>query len=94
MNENIALFLQKVEKDEALVAKLSEMKDPDEAYALAASIQEGFTKEEFAAAMVELYKGELTADDLAKYAGGVDTDVVVTTASITGAAAVGSAFAI
>ena len=47
MNENIVQFLKLVEKDSALAAKLSAMKDPEEAFALASSIQGGFTKEEF-----------------------------------------------
>ena len=92
MNEKIALFLQKVEKDETLVAKLSAIKNPDEAYALAASVQEGFTKEEFVAAMEGIHNGDLTADDLEKLAGGVDIDDTVfeATYSIASVAAIGA----
>lgn len=43
MNEIIVLPLKKTETDKAPVAKLSEMKDLDEAYALVASIQDGYT---------------------------------------------------
>jgi len=71
MNESIVLFLQKVEKDEALAAKLSAIRSPDEAYALAASVQEGFTKEEFVAAMEGIRNGDLSDADLARMSGGV-----------------------
>ena len=82
MNEKIKLFLQKVEGDEALAAKMRDIRNPDEAYALAASVQDGFTKEEFVAAMEGIRDGDLTADDLGKLAGGVDvSDVASATAS-------------
>ena len=82
MNEKIKLFLQKVEGDEALAAKLRDIKNPDEAYALAASVQDGFTKDEFVAAMDGIRNGNLTADDLGKLAGGIDvSDVSEATAS-------------
>ena len=82
MNEKIKLFLQKVEGDEALAAKLRDIKNPDEAYALAASVQDGFTKDEFVAAMEGIHNGDLTADDLGKLAGGIDvSDVSEATAS-------------
>jgi len=82
MNEKIKLFLQKVEGDEALAAKMRDIKNPDEAYALAASVQDGFTKEEFVAAMEGIRNGDLSADDLGKLAGGVDvSDVSSATAS-------------
>jgi len=92
MNEKIALFLHKVEKDETLVAKLSAIKNPDEAYALAASVQDGFTKEEFVAAMEGIRNGDLTAEDLEKLAGGVDIDNTVfeATYSIASVAAIGA----
>jgi len=87
MNEKIKLFLQKVEKDEALAAKFQGITNPDEAYALAASIQAGFTKEEFISAMEQINNGELSQDDLAAMAGGVDeTGVIISGAStVTGA---------
>ena len=82
MNGNIVMFLKQVEQDEALIAKLNAIKDPDEAYALAASVQDGFTKEEFVAAMEGIRDGDLTADDLGKLAGGIDvSDVTYATAS-------------
>ena len=47
MNENIKVFLEKMAADSELQARFSQIKDPDEAYELASSIQSGFTKEEF-----------------------------------------------
>ena len=52
------------------------MKSPDEAYALAASVQEGFTKDEFIAAMDEIRKEEFSDTDLESLAGGDETDVM------------------
>ena len=91
MNEKIALFLQKVEKDETLVAKLSAIKNPDEAYALAASVQGGFTKEEFVAAMEGIRNGDLSVADLEKLAGGVDTTDFVIPSIVGSSAAAGAA---
>ena len=93
MNEKIELFLQKVEKDEALAAKLSAIRNPDEAYALAASVQDGFTKEEFVAAMEGIRNGDLSADDLGKLAGGVDATATISVSMsvYSGAAAAGAA---
>ena len=87
MNEKIKLFLQKVEKDEALAAKFQGVTNPDEAYALAASVQDGFTKEEFISAMEQI-NSELSQDDLAAMAGGVDETGLI----ISGASAVSGAF--
>jgi predicted ribosomally synthesized peptide with nif11-like leader len=73
MNENIKLFLQKISQDEALQAKFNEVKDPDKAYEIAASIQDGFTKEEFITTMKELkaqMSKDLSDEDLEKAAGG------------------------
>lgn len=59
--------------------RLSTIQDPDEAYRLASSVQDGFTKEEFINAMKDIaaLKGELSDDDLKKYAGGSDVTEVV-----------------
>ena len=62
--------------DQELIAKFQEIRDPEEAYKLASSIQPGFTKEEFIAEMTRLNDtavktlNELTDGDLAKVAGG------------------------
>jgi len=94
MNEKIALFLKKAEEDEALAAKLRVIRNPDEAYALAASVQEGFTKEEFIAAMDKIRKDELSEADLASLAGGAKTDDVVESVMIsTGVSSAGTAAA-
>ncbi|MBQ8964903.1 MAG: Nif11-like leader peptide family natural product precursor [Clostridia bacterium] len=98
MNEDIVLFLQKAEKDEALVAKLSAIRNPDEAYALATTVQGGFTKEEFIAAMDEIRKEELSDADLMSLAGGGKTDDVLDSilisTSVSSAASASAALAI
>ena len=77
MNEKIALFLKKIEGDEALAARFQGVTNPDEAYAIAASVQDGFTKEEFVAAMEGIRNGELSDADLAKMSGGIEDDVLM-----------------
>ena len=80
MNENIKTFLEKVAADSELQSKFSQINDPDEAYALASSIQSGFTKEEFVEAMTaikEAMNEDLTDEDLAKSAGGDTEDIIV-----------------
>ena len=79
MNENIKLLLEKLNKDESIVAKLKEIKDPDEAYKLVSSVQGGFTKEEFVDAMKKLGSagdGELSDEDVAAAAGGSSSDIL------------------
>ena len=81
MNENIQKFLKRLSEDPEVAAKFNAVKDPDEAYTIASSIQDGFTKEEFMAA-VEAIKasmqssGELSDEDLNKVAGGDASEVV------------------
>ncbi len=73
-NENILKFLEKVGKDKELQDKLSKIRNPDEAYKLASSVQDGFTKEEFDAEMQRLYAEaikDISEDDIAKIAGGL-----------------------
>ena len=79
MNGNIQKFLEKLSQDPELIAKMGAIQDPDEAYRLASSVQDGFTKEEFITAMKELAaaNGDLTDADLKKYAGGSDVTEVV-----------------
>ena len=78
MNENIKALVKKVMADKELQAKFQALRDPDEAYKLASSIQSGFTKEEFIAAMTEMKNSlgtvqKLTDEDLDKAAGGFPT---------------------
>ena len=92
MNENIKAFLQKLAADEALQAQFKAIQDPDKAYELAASVQGGFTKEEFAAAMKELKANmsrDLSDEDLEKAAGGSwsPTDILTPTISAAASAA-------
>ena len=75
MNENIRKFLEKLAQTPEIAAKLSAIKDPDEAYALASSVQDGFTKEEFISSMEQLRdsadnSAELSDEDIGKMAGG------------------------
>ena len=96
MNENIRALLEKISADEELQAKFSQVKDPDEAYALASSIQPGFTKEEFITEMTKIKEAmdeNLTDADLAKSAGGMDTTKIVSIATISSAAISGATLA-
>ena len=80
MNENIKLLLEKLNKDESIVAKLKEIRDPDEAYKLVSSVQGGFSKEEFIEAMQKLGgsgEGELSDADVAAAAGGMSTSSIL-----------------
>ena len=93
MNEKIKEFLQKVAGDEALAAKLQACKSPDEAYALASGMVEGFTKEEFVSVMEKIKAAtengaELSDEDISKMAGGVDWSDVGITAGASAASGV------
>ena len=85
MNENVKKCMEKVAQDSELTAKLSAIQDPDEAYRLASSVQDGFTKEEFIAAMKELtaVNGDLTDADMKKFAGGEDVISAATVSATT-----------
>lgn len=75
VNENLKAFLQKFVEDEELQAKFQGVEDVDTAYALASSIQGGFTKEEFVDTMTELSAStrELSDEELEAVAGGTNT---------------------
>lgn len=90
MKEEIKLFLQKVAEDEELQKKLAACKSPEEAYAFASSVQEGFTFEEFVETMTKLHNAmtqdvELTDEDLAKAAGGMSSAEAATATITVGA---------
>jgi predicted ribosomally synthesized peptide with nif11-like leader len=78
MNENIKKFVEKAINDKALQDKMAACKTPEEAYAIASSVQDGFTMEEFTEAMQQLFdlthENELTDEDLAKAAGGTSEE--------------------
>ena len=97
MNENIKKFLAKVEQSPELQAKFDQIRDPDEAYKLAASIQDGFTKDEFISEMKKLYDEaikDLSDEDIAKVAGGSTlTGVLTALASFVSSASAGAAAA-
>lgn len=75
MNENILKFLEKLSDDKELQDKFSTIKDPDEAYQLAHSIQDGFTKEELMDEIRSLKESmaneDLNPEDLNAVAGGI-----------------------
>lgn len=83
MNESIKALLEKVSEDADLQAKFSQIKDLDEAYALASSVQSGFTKEELVSEMnkiKEAMEENLTDEDMARSAGGdPDTQMISVT---------------
>ena len=92
MNEKIKLFLEKLDADNELQAKFSQLRDPDEAYALATSVQDGFTKEEFITEMTKIKEAmdeNLSDEDLAKSSGGSTGEAVslavTVSVSVTGA---------
>jgi len=72
--------LEKVSDNEELKAKMAAACSGDEAYELASSVQEGFTKEEFFEAMRAAFDsepmGELTDEDLGKVAGGMGEETL------------------
>ena len=101
MNENIKVFLEKLAADQELQARFSQLKDPDQAYELASSIQSGCTREEFITERTKIKEAmeeDLTDDDLAKSSGG-DTETVVASvtisvATVTSAISFGAAAAV
>ena len=81
MKEEIKEFLKKLSADEELQAKFKDIQDPDEAYQLAISVQDGYTKEEFTEAMQAVFASqvrELSNDELNAVAGGKHTTTAVT----------------
>ena len=95
MNEKIKLFLKNVQQDEALAEKFKSITNPDEAYALAASLQDGFTKEEFISAMEQLNSGDLSKDDLTAMASGSQpTDTIPISFTVSGTVMIASAGAV
>ena len=76
MTDNMKALVKKVMESKELQAKFAAVKTLEEAYALAASIQQGLTREEFFNAAEQLEnsaaaKAELTDDDMEKVAGGI-----------------------
>lgn len=79
--KNIKKFLEKVEQSPELQVQFAKIRAPDEAYKLAASIQDGFTKDEFISEMTKIYEAaiaDLSEEDIAKVAGGRFTGVSLT----------------
>ena len=90
MNENIKKFLVKVEESPELQAQFAQIRDPEEAYKLATSVQDGFTKDEFITEMTKIYNEavkDLSEEDLAKVAGGLSLSVILAGAGSAAASA-------
>lgn len=97
IKEEMKLFLQKVAESQELQEKMQACKSPEEAYAIASSVQDGFTFEEFTETMTKLndvVNKELSDEDLAMAAGGSEiTDVFIVTGITLTVTATGSAAA-
>lgn len=99
MNEKIKAVLRKIAADPELVARLNACQNPDEAYKLASSLQDGFTQEEFVSAMKDLDAAvkadDLSDADLEKIAGGGTSELVLSFGvSVVGSASAAAAAAI
>ena len=91
MNENFKKFLDKVENDQELQAKFARLRDPEDAYKLASSLQEGFTREEFITEMKRLFEEaakDVSEEDIAKVAGGSIGEAAGLSAGIAGVAGI------
>ena len=89
--EQAEAFMDRVESDEAFAAELESLKD-DQAAVQAAVVAAGFdaTPEEIRDAFVDRFGDQLTEEELAAIAGGVDTihpGVAATVAVVVAAAA-------
>ena len=85
MNDNIKEFLEKIAEDPDLQARFSQIRDPDEAYAFASSIQPGFTKEDLwktISSIRDTIENTPSDEDLAKSAGGGRNDILISAVSI------------
>ena len=77
MNENITALLTRIAESDELQAKFAGLDTPEKAYELAKTLQDGFTKEEFLEAakeIAEAQSGDISDEELASAAGGLDTD--------------------
>lgn len=86
INENIIKLLQILGEDDDLQKKFASIHDPDEAYALAVSVQDGYTKEEFIETMQMIRESienqDLTPEDIKNVSGGdAGMDFLVSMAS-------------
>lgn len=79
MNENLKKLFEEIRKDDALVEKFKQCKTAEEAYAVAKSVVDGYTIEEFKEIMIKIdnaaktVNSELSDDDLDQVAGGLST---------------------
>lgn len=83
MNENILNLLKKMEENPELGKKLSECKDPEEAFELLGGKDAGVTLEEFKEAMLAFNaEAELSDDDLDNVSGGLTENEKIIAGSV------------
>ncbi len=96
MNNNLIKLLSILKENEELSNKMKACTSPEEAYAFACTVADGYTKEEFVAFMEKIKNNntsspELTEDDLQQVSGGLTLDewtaIGGLAASVVGAAA-------
>lgn len=76
MNNNLIKLLSILKENEELSNKMKACTSPEEAYAFACTVADGYTKEEFVAFMEKIKNNntsspELTEDDLQQVSGGL-----------------------
>ncbi len=71
MNNNLIKLLSILQENEELSNKMKACTSPEEAYAFACTVTDGYTKEEFVAFMTKIKSDELTEDDLQQVSGGL-----------------------
>lgn len=98
MNENLAIFLNKFLADRELQERFEKTSGEDECYEIALTVQDGYSKDEFVKAMIDLrdaVQEDISMDDLDKVAGGISNSshdkIVATVTASVGATASASA---
>lgn len=95
MNENLIKLLNSLQENNELADKMKACASPDEAYAFACTIVDGYTQEEFVACMTKIKNensnsNELTEEDLDQVSGGLSQDEWIAMGSL-GIAVAGAA---
>ena len=76
MNENIKQLMEKIQADKELRAKFDKVESPEEAYKLAASVQDGFTQEECFAELKNFREEQgISEDDIVRVSDVADEDL-------------------
>ncbi len=79
MNKNLVTLLKNLDENKELSEKMKACASPEEAYAFASTIIDGYTQEEFVACMTNIKSktedsNELTDNDLDQVSGGLTDD--------------------